>query len=475
MVNIFTYIDLGFLAFFLVFFATFLYVKRKNIKREGLMFLYRTSWGVKLIDKIGKKYQRTLKVLSYVSIICGYFLMIGMLYLTYTIVKIYLFNPIVVRAIKIPPILPLVPYLPQVFKLSFLPPFYFTYWIVILAVIAIPHEFFHGIFMRRYKIKIKTTGFAFFPWFFPIFPAAFVEQDEKSFDKAKKFDQMASLSAGTFANVLTAIVAFLILWGFFAAAFVPTGVIFDGYATSPINVAGITSINGTVLHTPNYTQMVSMVNGTGIAKLVYGNQTYIVTKSVLQSQEGNNGTIIVYDSGPAVENHLESTITKIDGVKITSVGALSSQLAAHAPGQKINITTETDNGSVTRSITLGKRPDNSSEAWLGVGFYEGSQNLVGEIESALSFKEPHVYYSSTIGSFGIFIYNLLWWMVLICITVAFINMLPVGMFDGGRFFYLTVLSITKNEKTSERALKILTWFFLFLLLLLMVAWAVSFL
>ena len=32
MVDIFTYIDLGFLAFFLVFFATFLYTHKKNLK-----------------------------------------------------------------------------------------------------------------------------------------------------------------------------------------------------------------------------------------------------------------------------------------------------------------------------------------------------------------------------------------------------------------------------------------------------------
>jgi len=115
--------------------------------------------------------------------------------------------------------------------LEFLPPFYFTYWIVIIAVIAITHEMAHGILMRLYNVKIKSTGFAFFPWFFPVFPAAFVEQDEKSMNKSTKFHQLAILSAGTFANVVTAALFLVILFGFFSLAFAPSGVVFDTYAT----------------------------------------------------------------------------------------------------------------------------------------------------------------------------------------------------------------------------------------------------
>src|SRR3989344_5626584 len=227
-----TYIDLVLLVLFVVFTSSFIYTRKHNLKREGLLFLYRTSWGIKLINYLGNRYKKTLKFLSYISITIGYLLMAGILYLTYTIVKIYVFNPAVVRAIKIPPILPLVPYLPQVFKLDFLPPFYFTYWIFILAIIAITHEMAHGIFAAYDKVKIKTTGFGFFPYFFPVFLAAFVELDEKKKAKKSNFKQMAILSAGTFANVLTAIFFFGVLWIFFSLAFAPSGVVFAGYATS---------------------------------------------------------------------------------------------------------------------------------------------------------------------------------------------------------------------------------------------------
>jgi membrane-associated protease RseP (regulator of RpoE activity) len=50
-------------------------------------------------------------------------------------------------------------------------------------------------------------------------------------------------------------------------------------------------------------------------------------------------------------------------------------------------------------------------------------------------------------------------------------MLPVGIFDGGRFFYLTIWGITKNEKLARNLFKFTTYFILFLLLILMLKWA----
>ena len=183
----FMILDLTLLGLFLIFVVSFLYRKRKKIQREGLLYLYRTSWGIKLIEKTGKKYKKTLQVLSHVSVWLGYVLMGLMIYLFGRILYIYIFHADIVRAVKLPPIMPLVPYLPQMFKLTFLPPFYFSYWIIVLAIIAITHEFFHGIFASIAKVKTKTTGFGFFPFFLPVFLAAFVELDEKAMIKKSNF------------------------------------------------------------------------------------------------------------------------------------------------------------------------------------------------------------------------------------------------------------------------------------------------
>jgi len=77
--------------------------------------------------------------------------------------------------------------------------------------------------------------------------AAFVEQDEKSLEKASNFKQMSILSSGTFANVLTGIFFFAVMWLFFSLAFTPAGVEFDTYTYSLVNVSAITSINGIAL------------------------------------------------------------------------------------------------------------------------------------------------------------------------------------------------------------------------------------
>ena len=235
--------DIALLVIFAVVVAIFLIRNKKKLKREGLLFLYKADWGIKLINKIGKKYGKVLHVLSYISIGVGFLLMAGIFYLFGRIMLIYIFNPSIVKAIKVPPILPLFPYLPQVFKLDFLPPFYFIYWILIIAIVAIVHEFSHGIFAAYSKVKIKKTGFGFFPFFLPVFLAAFVELDEKIMATKEKIKQMAILSAGTFANVLTAILFFFILWGFFATSFAPAGITFDSYSYSLVNMSDIKSIN----------------------------------------------------------------------------------------------------------------------------------------------------------------------------------------------------------------------------------------
>jgi membrane-associated protease RseP (regulator of RpoE activity) len=72
-----------------------------------------------------------------------------------------------------------------------------------------------------------------------------------------------------------------------------------------------------------------------------------------------------------------------------------------------------------------------------------------------------------------FFYDLLWWIVLINLSLALTNMLPVGIFDGGRFFMLTVLAITGNKKIAEKSFKIATKFILALFVLLMVLWFIG--
>jgi membrane-associated protease RseP (regulator of RpoE activity) len=468
----FMILDISLLVLFVIFISIFLYKKRKNLKKEGIFLLYKTNHGINIINKIGNKYKKTLKVLSCICIGLGYLLMGGIIYLFGKTVWIYASRPDIVSTIKVPPIMPLFPYIPQIFKLTFLPPFYFIYWIIIIAIIAIPHEFAHGIFAAYNKVKIKSTGFGFFPFFLPVFLVAFVEQDEESMNKSSKFSQMAILAAGTFANILTAIFFFGVMFLFFTLAFTPSGVMFDTYAYSVVGVSAITMINNIPVSNASIEEIADLIkNNETFNDIRVGTERYVGVKDI---SEDYNSIALFYDA-PAINTKLEGVITEINGAKINNLEKLSEELLKHSPGDTITLNTKTEDKEKEYKIVLEENPEIKGRAWLGIGFTnQESSGILNKIISFLfSFKKSNVYYESKFGA-GLFIYNLLWWIVVISLSVAFINMLPVGIFDGGRFFYLTILAITKSEKKAKKTFSFMTYLFLFLLLLLMIFWFISF-
>jgi len=458
--------DLVLLGLFLLAIGLFLYKKRSNLKKDGLLFLYRTSWGIKLINKVGKKYTKTLKILSYVSIVLGYLLMLGVIWLIYNIVEIYLLHPEVVSQIKVPPIMPLIPYIDKV--VPFLPPFYFTYWIVILAIVAISHEFSHGIFAAHNQVRIKKTGFGFFPFFLPVFLAAFVELDEKKMVKKKNISQRAILSAGTFANVLTAILFLIVLFIFFILAFHSAGVVFDDFSYSVVPISSISMINGISVTNTTYAELATLAKNLSFNSIESAGVKY----SGIKGFSSDKMQIALYDDAPAIKNNLTNAITEINNVKVTSLQKLGDEIARYKIGEKITIKTKSNGIIKEYAFKLVENPTKKGSPWIGIGFNQQKGSLVNRVFSALSsFKKPNIYYESSLGEFSWFIYYLLWWLILISVSVALVNMLPVGIFDGGRFFYLTILAITGSESKATKSFKWITRLFLAVLLALMIFWA----
>lgn len=465
--------DLILLTIFIVSIGIFLYRKRKNLKKEGLLLLYRTSWGIKVINNVGRRFKKTLNVLSYVVVGLGYLLMGTMIYLFGKIVWIYAINPQIVRAIKIPPIMPLIPYLPQVFKLDFLPPFYFIYWIVIIAIVALFHEFAHGIFAAHEKVRIKNTGFGFFPFFLPVFLAAFVELDEIKMRKKKIFSQMSVLAAGTFANVLTAILFFGVMWLFFSLAFAPAGVTFNSYTYSVVGLSTISMVNGISLNNATHESLFNLIDEEGLNEITAGGEKFLLTKEFLERQQNGKGYVLLYDNAPAVNVGLKGAIMQINGIRINSVEKLGKELSKYSPGDTVKISAIADDEVKEYAIVLGKRPSDENAAYMGIGFVnQKPRGVMGKIIKALSLKKPNIYYESKFGA-SMFIYNFLWWLVIVSISIALVNMLPVGIFDGGRFFYLTILAITKKEKIAKKTFSIVTYLFLLLLFVIMAFWLTS--
>ena len=219
----FVFYDLTLLVLFTIFIAIFLYKNRKKVEREGILYLYKTSVGLKLMDRLANKFKKPLHIISYLVVGVGYILMAGVIY--YLIVSIYQyvryadqFTSIVGNA---PPIALFIPYFPQIFGWeSVFSSFPFIYFIIVIGIVAIVHEGAHGIFARLYDIRIKSTGFGFLG---PIL-AFFVEQDDKQMTEKKIFPQLTVLAAGVFANILTAIIFLLLTIFFFNLVYAPLGV-----------------------------------------------------------------------------------------------------------------------------------------------------------------------------------------------------------------------------------------------------------
>jgi len=488
--------DLTFLVLFSLGVGIFLWKRRKNLQREGIMYLYRTNVGVKFIDYIGKKYKKTIKIFGFLGVVCGYLLMASMIYFLYYLIKIYLFSPEIVRAIKIPPLMPLIPYLPSLFKVNFLPPFYFTYWILAIGIIAIFHEFAHGIVAKRYGVRIKTTGFGFLGPFL----AAFVEPDEKQMQKKPKFQQISILSAGVFANLILSVLFFLLLAVFFVLTYAPAGAVFNAYAAGVVNISAINVIDGVNITNSSNESLLSIINknnltddlilginenAINLTKIYAGNKTYFMNINSLKYQlEQNQSLVVLYEDLPAInnalgkitDNRLNGIIVEINGNKIKNNKDVSNILNNSKPGDKIKLITKDDEGYLEYEFELGEDPSEPGKAMIGLG-YMGAQkeSILGRIFNFFNFfREPSTYYEPRFNAdFILFIYNLIWWIALINLSVALVNMWPVAIFDGGRFFMLTIWAITGSEKFAQIAFKIITYAILAALLVLMFGWFVA--
>jgi len=474
MSDVYIILDLVLLAIFVIGIFIFLYTHKKNLKKEGLLYLYKTEWGIKLIHKVGEKYQKTLKFLSYISITVGYLLMAGVIYMFGKIVWLYVFNQQFVRAVKIPPIMPLIPYLPSVFKLDFLPNLPFIIWIIALAIIAIPHEFAHGIFAARDKIKIKKTGFGFFPYFFPIFLAAFVEPDEKDMEKKGIFSQMAVLSAGTFANIITSVLVLIVLIAFFSVSFSPGGVAFESYAYDQVYLNEITKINGLQYENLTISKIREVTENESFIFITAKNRSYIASPELLELQKENENFLMLFYDAPAIKNGLIGAIKSLNGQEISSLEEFSQNLNQYKIGD--NITLEVNNGTEINifEITLEENPYEKGKPWLGVKFRGDSSSspIKVVLYSLGGIRDNNTLYEPKFEG-ARFIYDLLWWIVIISVSVAFVNMLPAGIFDGGRFFYLTILKITRNEKIALISYKFVTALFLLLVFALIIFWGIG--
>ena len=466
----FLFYDIIFLVLFVIGTALFLYKHRKKLEVESkIIFLYKTKMGLNTINNVGRRYPRFLKFLSWLVIVSGYAIMASSIFFLVYLVYM-MFNATTVP--KIAPIIPLIPYMPSIFKLDFLPPFYFTYWIIVIAIIAVGHEFAHGVFARLNRIRLKSTGFGFIG---PLL-AAFVELDEGQMAKKPIKAQLSVLAAGSFANLVMALFFLMIMNGFFMAAYQPSGAIFNIYAIEKINISSIYGINGMPIN--DFYSDYQRLRSSNVTEFEFTakDRSYFGNSDIIDMQLGGNMTqVILYDDSPAYRANLSGAIQEISSdnkdYRIREIKDLQSALSELNPGEKVNVRTTAGN----YSIILGKDQDNSSRAYLGIAYIKLNERIVGKVVSFFLVKDPFTLYEpkwdGTYGNLIIFIYDLLYWIVLVNFSVMLVNMLPFSIFDGGRFFYLSALGLS-TKKRALQIFRIMNWIMLLILALMMFVWFV---
>ncbi len=233
-----------YIILFYLFVALFLFIRRQKLDVQAkVILLYRMKLGLAWMDHFAKKFREWVILLGYIGVGAGY---IGLVFISYILIRnlVDLFTkPEAISGVSL--VLPGV----NVPGLGVLP---FWYWILAIFVIALVHEFAHGIVARAHTIEVKNTGLVFFG---PIL-GAFVEPNEKKLRGEKDIVQYSVLAAGSFANILLAFVAIALLSFVFTPLqekmVVSTGFTFEEYVNPdlPFAQAGIapqtliTGLNG---------------------------------------------------------------------------------------------------------------------------------------------------------------------------------------------------------------------------------------
>lgn len=282
--------------------------------------MYRTKFGLKAMDWLAKNARPVIKFLGTIGIAIGF---LGMVFIAVTLVitSVNLFiTP------EAPPGAQLV--LPV--KSENGPIFYvpIEFWIISIFIIAIVHEYAHGVVARAYRIRVKSSGFAFLGAIVPIIPAAFVEPDEKSMQKRPLKQQLAVFGAGPFSNVLL--------------AFICLGILI--FALAP-------AAN-------------SMTEGLGITVTDFTHEGSAAKAAGMQQGE---------------------LITMVDNREVRTVEDLRAALEDKRPGQQLSVET----GMGIYHLTLGENPEDPEKPYLGV-FLEPETQIKPSVEQRYGGYLPEI-------------------------------------------------------------------------------------
>ncbi|MCW1294155.1 MAG: site-2 protease family protein [Candidatus Parvarchaeota archaeon] len=357
----------------------FVVIYRRKFSVEGkVLFIYRSKLGLKLMKRLSK-YKRAINVYSTVGVVAAFAAIAYMLYLLIPYISLMFNHPTTTLA-AFYPVLP-VEGIPGVLGVPVL------YWLIAIIVLVAVHEASHGFVALSKKIRLKSSGFGFFLAFLPL---AFVEPDEKQFERASRLNKLRVLSAGSFTNIIFGLVAF----GLY--------ILLSDFIVS----AGLVTFAPLILHI-----------GAAVA-------------------------------GPAYSMHLPQnlSVVKINGQFFYSAAQAISLMRDVQPGQYVNLTNAS--GSVYSIMSVFSTGINSStHSYIGnfTGVYltaSKEQPLLLNPISSTAF--PTSAFSSQI---LYWLDGLLLWFFLIGLGLGLANLLPIFYItDGCKIVNVALSYVVKDKK-----------------------------
>ncbi len=181
-------LEIGSLLVFLFIVAVLVYKDRKNISFNYGLVIRRWEGGVKIIDRLVKKYPTFIRRLGNVGVAIGVIAGIGgMIILIALTVKLQQSFALVLPTAggyEIPG---------PVFSVPF------WYWFIAIFIIALTHETFHAIFIRLEKVPLKNYGIMML-LLLPI--GAFVDPDNNRIKRLAMMKKLRIFAAGSFINFI---------------------------------------------------------------------------------------------------------------------------------------------------------------------------------------------------------------------------------------------------------------------------------
>jgi len=275
---------IGFVIFWVVLYilARILHLEKRGLDVKPGYFMYRSKAINSRLDKLARKKPVFWTVLSNVGVAFS----LGLMALA-----IYLLANNLLRFAQVGGGSYLVPVVPGITLSLYWLPFYAFAAVVVLT----SHELAHGIVSRLENIPVLSTGVLTFLVFF----GAFVEPDEKEFEKASLIARLRMLAAGSSTNLVSAILTLILLAGLFPA---PQGIlIHETLQGGPLDTAGIgrwdviQAINGSPIVTySNFSTYMMRVNpGEELTLTVlHDNRVENITVTTLAAEENKSRAII---------------------------------------------------------------------------------------------------------------------------------------------------------------------------------------